>query len=385
MARYLDCCWWRTANSIYRRRDVCDRDAARRTWRVVEYGTRAKPHQVLIEAGTFHSWPDVRRRLVARRKDRYELFVVTHVDEDHIGGSIKLLDDQDLRHRVSEVWFNGFVHLEQVQKPDGVLGPVQGEQLTDRLVRNSLGLDTAFTPGITSEIGGSVVVPDTGPLPSIDLPGGARIVVLSPTWPKLERMRKKWKKDVEKAGLVPGAGDAGLNIAPSPWARPDDDLPDAISVAAMNELAAKNKRDGSEANGSSIAFVIEFGGKRALLTGDAHSTVLAEGLKRYAAEIGEARPHLDLIKLAHHGSAGNLSSKLLESMTCDRFLISTNSDSFGHPDDEALARLIVECDQPTIYCNCKSERIDRWPDRAEPFGASFVFPKPGKTGLRVTV
>jgi len=104
---------------------------------VVEYGTKTDPHQLLIDAGTFHSWDGVRKELMRRRRDRYEIFVITHVDEDHIGGAIALLDDPNLKQRINDVWFNGFVHC---RTGGNVLGPVNGEQLTTRIVEGGLGL-----------------------------------------------------------------------------------------------------------------------------------------------------------------------------------------------------------------------------------------------------
>ena len=97
---------------------------------IVEYGTKADPHQLLIDAGTYHAWDGVKAELMRRRRDKYEIFVVTHVDEDHIGGAISLLDDGNLNQRIDKVWFNGYVHC---KTGGNVLGPVNGEQLTTRL------------------------------------------------------------------------------------------------------------------------------------------------------------------------------------------------------------------------------------------------------------
>lgn len=360
---------------------------------VVEYGTKAQPHQLLIDAGTAHAWGDVRERLMSRNSDRYEIFVITHIDEDHIGGAISLLDDPDLNARISCVWFNGFVHCE---RGGNVLGPVNGEELTLRLVEGS-GLqwnktpatDTqwgGFTPKMSDHIGGPIVVPSKGDLPCIPLPGGATVVLLSPSGSKLKTLAKKWKEVVEKAGLVPGEGTEGHTTAPSPHDRAVKPLPDPLDRNAVAALAGKNATDGSEANGSSIAFILEYDGKRALFAADAHAPLLTESIKRYAERVGEERPRIDLFKLAHHGSNSNISGELLEAMDCHRFLISTNGDNFAHPDDAAIAKVISTCQAPvSFFCNYRTSRTAPWAAQADNFGASFTFPKEGRHGLLVAV
>jgi hypothetical protein len=179
-----------------------------------------------------------------------------------------------------------------------------------------------------------------GDLPSIDLPGGATVVLLSPTGPKLKTMATTWETDVKKAHLVPGAGDAGHSTSPKPRDREFDPLPDPLDAAAIATLAAEKDTDGSKANGSSIAFVLEHDGKRVLFGADAHAPVLTKALKRYGERVGEVRPRIDLVKLSHHGSNANISTAMLEQIDCRRYLISTNGDNFAHPDDAAIAKVI---------------------------------------------
>lgn len=350
---------------------------------VVEYGTREYPRQLLIDAGPYHSWPVVRERLKRRRRGRYEVFVVTHVDEDHIGGSIALLDDPDLRHRVSHVWFNGYVHCDS---GGSVLGPVNGEQLTHRIVTGTFEWNEPFKPRETADVGGSVVVPSIGDLPVVPLGGDARAVLLSPSGSKLRRMADVWCETVTAAGLVPGTGDTDHNTAPSPYEKKVDELPETIDSATIKRLAGRTTRDSSRANGSSIAFVLEYGKKRLLLAGDAHADVLAMNLRRYGAMVGEVNPRIDLVKLAHHGSKANVSTDMLLAMKARRFLISSNGDNFGHPNDEAIACIVESSTgEVTFYCNYSSPRTAPWKARGASVGANFMLPQPGKEGLRVPV
>ena len=356
---------------------------------VVEYGSTTDRHQLLIDAGPFHFWDGVQAELMRRTRDSYDLFVITHVDEDHIGGAISVLDDPNLKHRVDDIWFNGFVHCSE---GGNVLGPVNGEQLTERIVTGGFKWNKGFRwpPGAdrfgSDNVGGPVVVPSAGHLPAIDLPGGARAVLLSPTGRKLAAMAKTWSKEVLKAHLVPGAGDGGHTRAPAPHNRPRPPLPDRLDDDAVRTMAAHNHRDGSAANGSCIAFILEYDDKRLLLGADAHASVLAAGLKRYAAEVDEKRVRLDLVKMAHHGSNANISTAVVDLIDCDRWLISSNGDNYGHPDDSAIAKVINSTTRPvTFYCNYRSPRTQPWEVRGPAVGASFRFPDNDRNCLLVNV
>jgi beta-lactamase superfamily II metal-dependent hydrolase len=152
----------------------------------------------------------------------------------------------------------------------------------------------------------------------------------------------------------------------------------------LQALAAESERDGSEANGSSVAFVLEFEGKRLLLGADAHANVLAANLARYGAMVGEPRPRIDLFKLPHHGSGANLSKKLAAAVNCRRYLISSNGDNYSHPDNSAIARVVLGSPgKVTFYCNYDSPRTGPWVARGASVGATFELPKPGKSGIRV--
>src|SRR5690606_39540676 len=80
----------------------------------IEYGSGAAPHRVLIDCGTSAVFPRIRDRILSLPvEDRhFELLVVTHVDLDHIGGVLALLNEREaLQVSFGEIWFNGFVHL----------------------------------------------------------------------------------------------------------------------------------------------------------------------------------------------------------------------------------------------------------------------------------
>lgn len=349
---------------------------------VVEWGTSPKTKRLLIDGGPERFWPGVRTRLLQRRETHYEVLVVTHIDEDHVGGVVALLDDRSLRSRVSSVWFNGYVHC---ASGGSTLGPVHGERLTRQIAEGGYAWNDGFAGSPAPGTGGAIVVGTTRPLPTVDLAGGARAVILAPGPNKLKRLVPVWEEAVRKAGIVPGAGADKGGSAPPKKPKSVPPLPAVLDRDALVALAARKQSDSSPANGTSISFVLEYAGKRLLLTGDAHPDTLLVGLRRYGELVGEARPHFDLVKLPHHGSGANVTAALVAAIDATRYLVSSNGDDYAHPDDSTIARLILGSTGPvTVYGNYASARTLPWAERAAEAGLTVKLPT-SKPGIRVTV
>lgn len=307
---------------------------------LVEYGATGPEHRVLIDGGTRSAAPAVAARLAQiGAPAALDLVVVTHVDEDHIGGMLKLIAGKAFT--AGDFWFNSYRHL---FRPDR-LGGVMGEQLSEAIRDARLPQNDRFA-------GRSVVVPDDGALPRVTLPGGASITLVSPTWDKLERLQPAWEAECRNAGIAPGAGE-----------RPADVLGKRPPLAALDVdqlLAVPFREDASPANGSSIAFVFEFEGKRALFGADAHPGVVLDSLRRMSA----APVTLDAVKLCHHGSRNNTSADLLGQLACERFLISSSGERFGHPDPETIARIVARPGHNHVFFNYDSEYTNPWASAA---------------------
>ena len=350
---------------------------------VVEYGSGSRPRRLLIDAGTVHAYDTVRKRLLERSDRKYEAFVITHVDEDHIGGAVKLLSDPDLRHRIDHVWFNGYVHS---KRGGNVLGPLDGERLTRAIADGGYTWNAPFGDRVSPRVGGPIVVPSKGDLPTFELAGGATLTLLSPSGSKLKRMAGEWEKVVVAAGLVPGKGTDLPARAPKSWDKQVEALPAVLSAAQLEKLAGATGTDSSAANGSSIAFILEYDGVRALLAADAHPTTLVGALRRFGRMKGESRVRIDICKLPHHGSRANVTTALIEAIEASCYLVSSDGRTFGHPDDAALARVLRSSAAPArIYCNYASERTRGWVKRAKAAGGRVILPTSRETSMRVEV
>ncbi len=97
--------------------------------------------------------------------------------------------------------------------------------------------------------------------------------------------------------------------------------------------------DKSVPNLSSIVLLAECDGKTILLTGDARSDHTLEGLK-HAGLLTDGKLHLNVLKVAHHGSSRNHTAKFFKTITADKYVISANGKD-DNPDFDTL-KWIVE-------------------------------------------
>jgi beta-lactamase superfamily II metal-dependent hydrolase len=343
---------------------------------LVRYGDAANPSVILIDAGTPGAHDAVRDRLM-ELKDRahplnIELLVITHIDDDHIGGVLALLEKEEVEVRFRDIWFNGYGHLgdEDIQE----FGPVQGERLTTLLTDGT-------RPWNIASASRSLRVRDGESLPTVTLGGGMKVTLLSPDGGKLAKLRQRWEDVVTAEGLIPNAAtDSGFDAA-------DNSDIERFGPIDLDTLAAEAfHEDTAPANGSSIAFLAEYDGRRVLFAADAHPGRLIQSIDTLVGPGNKLA--LDVCKLSHHGSNHNTSPDLIDRLDCTRYLISTNGARFKHPHRPAMARIIKHGTQgKELIFNYRSDYTVIWDDEDLKAEGSYstTYPPAGSAGIVIDV
>jgi beta-lactamase superfamily II metal-dependent hydrolase len=331
---------------------------------VIEYGDDPKQQRVVIIDGGVagETTPTLKALLKGWPGAHVELLVVTHIDDDHIVGAVRLLKDKHLRGRIKDIWFNGSVE-KQAADLQG-LGFKKGNELEAMLGDKKLKL-----PWNASFGGADVVVNASKVNEPVPLPLDASITLLSPTADSLRALRKAWAED----GLPPEEIGAAAPESPTPAGleRLGNGTLPPVNIDAI--LKTTCPEDTSIANGSSIAFLFSFGGATLLLAADAHARVLLETAARLDDELPRS---VDVMKLPHHGSAANVTDDLLKAFPTKTYVISTNGNKHGHPDDLALARIVVGAPGSRVLFNYPGAAYKRW--------LNFSTDNPGRLSVGTT-
>jgi len=339
----------------------------------IEYGADENSlHRILIDGGTSGTYKHLKKRIECLPPDErhFDLLVITHIDADHIAGILKLIEKDDLGISFSDIWFNGYKHLGKSR----IRGVVQGELLSDYLEKPHINWNKAFN-------GKAVCVNKRKKFSPLELPGGMKLTLFSPTKKALADLKPQWKKEAEKAGLFP---DKRLVKEEDLDTRPSEPTSFTRAMLTYIDSLADTpfESDDSLTNGSSIAFLAEYDGKKMLFTGDAYATILLQSIKRY---LPDCEPlYLDLFKIPHHSSDGNISKKLLERIRCSTYLISTNGSHHEHPDEIAIARIIkYGGHKPDIYFNYLSKYNEMWntPSLQKKYHYDAHYPASEQTGV----
>jgi beta-lactamase superfamily II metal-dependent hydrolase len=312
----------------------------------IEYGDAARPRRLLVDAGTPETWRLVRAKLerlpVEHRS--FELLVVTHIDKDHIGGVLPMLEDTDLGLSIDDIWFNGYRHLRSSLEP---MGPVEGERLTTLIADHGYQWNGAFD-------GQAVTLTDNAAPPSRTLAGGMTLAVLSPRPQELAKLQPIWAPLITEHGLNPAV--AAVEPRPAP---PGLEAMGAKSIETLAHVLSKP--DTSPANASSIVLLAEFEGRRALLCADGHASVILASVERLLRGTpSDTKLELDAFKLPHHGSRANINLALLQQLRAPLHLVSTDGTQTRHPSPEAIARTIVAQQRPSIQFNYRTEHTEMW-------------------------
>ncbi|HXE82160.1 MAG TPA: hypothetical protein VN513_02365 [Gemmatimonadales bacterium] len=306
---------------------------------VLEYGTARQPRFTLIDGGPPHTFDDhlgpVLHEL-AQRNRALDACILSHVDNDHVIGLIdyfaELQSGTNGLPRPKELWHNSWG---RAIDPDGAVAPRLKALMTasrtaamPNATNATLGIDEgnalrAKASLLNVPINRSVPAGDRlQSSPTVDLItvddvkqpiefGNLSLRIVAPTRRNLEKLRDEWIAWLDKH---------------------------ESNVASDEPMTLANS-DQSVPNLSSIALIAEADGKTILLTGDGRSDHLLDGLEMAGQLDNDGRCHVDVLKLAHHGSELDVTPEFFERITADTYVVSANG-RYGNPDYSTLTWIV---------------------------------------------
>jgi metal-dependent hydrolase (beta-lactamase superfamily II) len=303
---------------------------------ILEFGaSRAgKRNYILVDGGPSSTYDKNLKNELLKIRDndgKLDLVIVSHIDNDHINGLLKLMSDirDQLANNskpivdIGAFWYNAFSRT--IGKGNNI------EERLDRIMKRSqekmFNMKAAFTKTVTKGVKegnelslyaselkipinpdfNSDVITVGGTKDIIEYKNKLRIHIVGPSQKSLDDLREQWlewlkkqeknleEKDHQKAALL----------------------------------------DRSVPNLSSIMFLVEENGKKILFTGDGLGDHLIEGLKLQNLLDSEGKIKVDILKLPHHGSERNISKQFFKTVIADKYIISAN----GKDDNPSLSTL----------------------------------------------
>jgi beta-lactamase superfamily II metal-dependent hydrolase len=289
---------------------------------------------ILIDGGvprTYqrHLKPELEKILA--RRETIDLLIITHIDDDHIGGIKELYQDTEFsKDFIKEVWFNSGDLLSDYfgaeREGPRAVAIIKSDQ-KDMSVGQGVTLERALKEETGNWVQQLIRVSENKTNFF-----GLSITVLSPNEESLKRLHTHWETEMDKKVTM-------------------SEEHDDFDTAIRDLIDRKFVEDRAIPNGSSIALLVENENKSVLLLGDAHPSIVAESLEKLGLANEAHRLKLDLVKVSHHASKGNTSAKLLSLINSRRFVVLTDGSKHGLPDKEAIARIIVSQSDPTIFFN----------------------------------
>jgi beta-lactamase superfamily II metal-dependent hydrolase len=257
---------------------------------------------ILIDAGPKRPQLNVERMgrilqdLIPGRE--IDLAIVTHHDEDHIGGFFHLLSEES-GVTIKDMIFNSPFVVDRLLKYS---------ELSDISARQ--GLELAKIKDTCN----SMVV-SAGRVHYL-MSGQIELVFLSPR-----------EEDVVKYGgntICEVLSPENISV-PEPYR----------SYQSLQFEVDEFEEDNSRSNLLSLAFEVRFNGRAWLFLGDAWPSVVQEALE---ARYQSSTPEYELVKLSHHGSKSSTTKALVSKWSCFRYVIL--SDGRRHPDEHVLRRIL---------------------------------------------
>lgn len=314
-------------------------------------------------------------------KKKIDLVYVSHIDQDHIGGILRMLDDE-VGWRVHEyqksngnaaskapsaprppqigaIWHNAF--HEQLKKNAGPIeealaaaapvisgaelpemqeaGLQQSELVTS--IREAIRVSRRIGPNqlgipLNPQANGKLLMLRDGQQPVVI--GGMKVTIIGPTAAHLKKLREDWDDWLRKNK------EALKTIRDT--ARKDEDRLgtsefDRLLLARMLQAESfGNPESVTPPNLASLTLLVEQGGKSILLTGDARGDQIVDGLNATGRLSAGQTFTVDVLKVPHHGSENNVDRQFCDTVIATDYVFCGNGEH-ENP-DLRVVKLIAE-------------------------------------------
>lgn len=230
-----------------------------------------------------------------------DLLIITHVDNDHIGGIIKWFkEDMPSPTFVKRIWLNDDVEVNASHSLNNT--PGQAASLKDTLINNGFNIED------------QIVKDKVYPF------NWGSITILAPTPEDHNKVARK----------------IGANLDNKENNNYKKNIRQLVEEGWEVEAV-------SDENEASIAFLLQTNdGENDLFLGDGNIDTIIESL--HDIKRTDNGIHCKWVKLSHHGSKNNFKPEYLDYVHADNYIFSSNGDYYGHPDKEVMAWLVDKTD-----------------------------------------
>ena len=278
--------------------------------------------KILIDCGpkSFKARRDVLANIekILGENSVIDIAIVTHNDDDHIGGFEFLLDTSI---KINTIVFNSLQDIPDIIK--------------NSQKQISYNQDNALKQRLLAERGIKTLclTRDSSPLIINDI----TLTAITPTAEALECMLND--ANVQKEREEKKRRQKQISSSKTEEIKPEEALQ---KIKSGQDVFVK---DPSITNKSSIGLVIQYGSFSGLFLGDAHAEDVIEGLNI----LGFNNQQFDVVKISHHGSERNTNIESLSLLGKTDYILCANNEKHYHPNNMTLARILSLDNTPTIH------------------------------------
>ena len=337
---------------------------------------------ILIDGGTKKTCQKfIKPELIKIKKlgQKIDLMICTHIDYDHIGGLVQMLNNMKSRD-IETVWYNGFLQIINskyynrkdnrfIEEDNKILDDLinegtiyEGEQ--EVAINEGIAFETLLEDkkiSINTVTDGMAIITENIQ-ETIKLSDNIKITILGPSIKRIKDLESCWTREMVSRNYTFNVTNKIRLIKAFEYLMekikyfyPKEQLKVSCDEGLEKYLGNLNETDCSVTNGSSISFILHYKKEKYLFLGDA--IIDGELLENIEKTVGY-KYRFSAIKLPHHGSRYNITNEFINRYKANEYYCLTNGQRYGHPDLEVIASIICkDSDFKTIIFNYPVEKI----------------------------